>query len=197
MSARLITGRPLIAGIGNDLPSADGPARRRPGLASSSGRPRNPSPPATCVTRRREPCVFYTFRQVPRRLMPVCGRSGTSRGQAAGRDLCRGAVRSAALRGGPAGRRWRTADGRPGVDLRTEGGRPGRCQGTGRTPSPGLSSGPVFAREAGQLPASKSRSRSANRSRIRLDSWISGLGGWRIASGWSPSKAGNAGPWFS
>ena len=29
------------------------------------------------------------------------GRSGTPRGQAAGRDLCRGAVRNAALRGGP------------------------------------------------------------------------------------------------
>jgi hypothetical protein len=41
------------------------------------------------------------------------GRPGTPRGQAAGRGLCRGAVRSAALRGGPAGRRdWPTPSGR-------------------------------------------------------------------------------------
>src|SRR5205085_1908827 len=33
------------------------------------------------------------------------GRPGASRGQAAARDLCRGTARSAALRGGPAGRR--------------------------------------------------------------------------------------------
>ena len=42
MSARLITGRPLIAGIENYLPSAGiaAGARSRPDLASSSGRPR-------------------------------------------------------------------------------------------------------------------------------------------------------------
>jgi hypothetical protein len=40
--------------------------------------------------------------------------SGTSRGQAAGRDLCRGTVRGAALRGGPAGRRFGRCRGRTG-----------------------------------------------------------------------------------
>jgi hypothetical protein len=37
--------------------------------------------------------------------VPLGGRPWASQGQAAGRDLCRGAARSAALRGGPAGRR--------------------------------------------------------------------------------------------
>jgi Phage integrase family len=39
--------------------------------------------------------------------MPLGGRPWALRGQVAGRDLCRGAARSAALRGGPAGRRFR------------------------------------------------------------------------------------------
>jgi hypothetical protein len=44
------------------------------------------------------------------------GRPGASRGQAAARVLCRGAARSAALRGGPAGRRKQVILGSPDAE---------------------------------------------------------------------------------
>ena len=109
MSARLITGRPLIAGIGTTSSRQPHPLTRpasdlRPG--PTSGRPGNLSPRAGHITMTASPCPLQS-RASPAALMPLGGRSGAPRGQAAGRDLCRGAVRSAALRGGPVGRRTR------------------------------------------------------------------------------------------
>ena len=87
MSARLITGRPLIAGIGNYLLGRITQRLRCQATsdpASSSGRPRNLSPLTTGITRGRNPRVFYNAGQAPQRFMPPSvGVSAAPRGQAA------------------------------------------------------------------------------------------------------------------
>jgi hypothetical protein len=67
---------------------------------------------------RWQTLVFYNSGQVSRRLMPLWWAFLGVAGPGGRRDLCRGAVRSAALRGGPVGRRLLApVTGRPEVDL--------------------------------------------------------------------------------
>ena len=116
MSARLITGRPLMAGMRttSSLRRTRRRGRSRPPTRPDRGRPGHPSRPVAAslggggTGPSRIPGKSRGVECLLR------WASWASRGQAAGRDLCRGAVRSAALRGGPVGRRTPTArTGRP------------------------------------------------------------------------------------
>ena len=118
MSARLITGRPLMAGMRaiSWLRRTRRRGQSRPAPTRPS-RPGHPSRPVTASPRSGETAPS----RIPGKSRGVeCllrWASWDAAGQAADRGLCRGAARSAALRGGPVGRRARPATGRTQVAL--------------------------------------------------------------------------------